>query len=310
MIPTPSEAMHRRNPVDLVALALIVIVALLLPRHASAQHVEEMIPEEAAGFTLQDLNVRGPAGAAATYSPADEEAGEVRLALAYGETASELNGRLQRAWSERQEVEEIDVGGLTFTSFVVGSELAVFHYADHRLLMAGGKIPDGAPDGAALRERAVALLEAFEPGRIAGWTPPSTDAADEHRPRTTERAPERPPQAEERAEAAQRCGPDMECFLAGVTRCEPVRATVSAGPSVRVRYRVDGPADEGACRIDFRFTENPNPELVDAPLSFTVDPDAATAATVKSAVEGCMAGAENAVETHHCRGPLVGAMGG
>lgn len=318
MIPTLSTAIDRTKPADLAALGLPLCVALFFALPASAQHVEEVIPEAAAGFTLEELNVRGPAAALAIYSPGNGETGEVQLALAHGETASELHGRLQRVWSERQGAREVEIDGLTFESFVAGSEVVVLHYADHRLLMTGGEIPEGEGNREALETRAITLLEAFEPGRIAEWTPPaSTEGPAEDRPRrterapeTTERAPERPSQAGEMAEPMQRCGSDMECFLAGVSECAPVRATVNAGPSVGAMYRVDGSADGGACRISFRFTENPNPELVDSPLFLTVDPDAATAAALRDAVQGCLVGTESAVAAHHCEGPLVGAGGG
>lgn len=106
---------------------------------------------------------------------------------------------------------------------------------------------------------------------------------------------------------AQECT-DAVCFVSAVERCEPAvfRADMGGDFGAQGRYSVLGEEDS-ACRIEFTFTENPNPAWVDTPFTFLVDPSAASQETLLGSVETCLSGGE---DWYQCEGPLIEQISG
>lgn len=97
---------------------------------------------------------------------------------------------------------------------------------------------------------------------------------------------------------------DPACFLDAVSRCEPARFTVGQPDEIgaRGRYRVLGPT-QYACRLEFGFIENPNPDLVGKTFTFVIDPaSTATAEALREVVATCLMGGE---AWYQCEGPLI-----
>lgn len=268
---------------DLVSL---LTAALLLPAQALAQPLEELVPEELEGFTLDSVHVEGPTEVAALYHP-DEMEGQVIFLMQYGEDAGQTYQRLRRFRSEGgQELgaRETVLEGMRFTLMAQGPELVAFTYSDGFLILGAVELADEEAAREELEATALAFLQQSELDRMAGWTPP--DPVDD-----------------------DQCY-DMECFQDRVSRCEDAWVTVPLGRIVEAKYAVEGPVD-GGCRISFRFAENPNPDLVDQPLFFALDSEVRfTQEVVQEIVDGCLAGDEEAVEQHACEGPLIGEAGG
>lgn len=303
----------RRVAAAAVILQGLVIAGLLSPAATRAQPVEELLPDEVAGFTLEEVNRRSPAAAQAVYGQTDGDL-EMQFMLAAGEPAGEVDRMLRSRMSSAEvEVEELSVDGKTFTSFVLGSDLVVFRHADGVLLGAGRDDLGQGTDRRAAVASVVAFLESFGPDRLEGWTPPEGSDA----PADANRGVERPGEAVEEAEPARAteraparaeelCG-DMDCFLEAAGRCRPAVLSVGLGRAVTGKYRVDGPADGDRCGISFRFTENPNPDFVGEELRFHVGRDGEISEEeMREVVRGCLEGEESVVATHGCEGPLVG----
>src|SRR5699024_5085414 len=79
------------------------------------------------------------------------------------------------------------------------------------------------------------------------------------------------------------------CFSQRLAQCEPARYRTSAILEARAAYTIIGPEDD-ACRVALVFSDNPNPDWVDAPLAFLIDPKRDADAELKSAVEACLTG--------------------
>ena len=290
----------------------LLVVGLLWPAPTLAQPVEQMLPDEVTGYTLEEVNRRSPAAAQAIYEPADCDF-EMMVMLAAGDLAGDLESMLRsRMSSAEAEAGELSVGGKTFTSFVLGSDLVVFRRAEGVLLGAGRDDLGAETDRRTAEAAVVAFLESFGPDRIEGWTPPEGPEADGDR----ERSLERPPGAGKTTEPApaparteQLCG-DTECFLEAAGRCRPAVLPVEIGREVAGEYSVEGSSADG-CRISFRFTDNPDPDHVGRELRFRLErEDQIPEGTLREVVRGCLEGDESVVEAHGCEGPLVGGPDG
>lgn len=99
---------------------------------------------------------------------------------------------------------------------------------------------------------------------------------------------------------------DQDCFSEQVAQCQAAQYTTEQAAGAVARYTVEGPTADG-CRIQLRYTENPNPAWVDQPLTFVVDPDEAFEPQLKAAVSSCLAGEQG---HYRCEGPLFEAVGG
>lgn len=325
MTPTRRRTTGRHAPAGGFLLPAL-LASLLLAAPGAGQSAEEMIPDELAGLTLERVDVRGPAAARATFGAPDEDL-QMNLVLAHGDLAGQLHGRI-RSQMERgePEIRELEIEGRSFTSFAMGSDLMVFRFSDDRFLAAGYDLSSPDFDRASLETSVVAALEDLGLEHVAEWTPPEPSQTEEDDgpgletppdrtespPQETEEAPGRAETLPERAERVSErlCG-EMDCLREAAAACDPARFSASLGPRVRADYRVTGAAADGGCRIEFRFAENPNPDLVDQPLSFVHDPDMElTREVVQEVLGGCLAGDERAVAAHGCEGPLVGAGGG
>lgn len=293
----------------LPTLLFVGLVSTVTPDPTRAQPVDELLPDEVAGFALERVNRRGPGAAQAIYRRAGSGL-EMRLVLAAGEPAGAIDSIFRSQMGAVDgKVGERTVAGRTFTSYVAGSDLVIFRHADGVLLAAGR---DDLADGTDREEAAaavVAFLESFGPGRVEGWKPPEDPggAGDaepglERPPGAAEEAPEPAPRRTEKL-----CG-DMECLLEAADRCRPAALRVSPGPSVAGEYRIEGQDDAGGCRASFRFTENPASDLAGKSLRFRLDGegDEISEAGVRRILEGCLEGVESVVESHGCEGPLVG----
>ncbi|MGM0561625.1 MAG: WG repeat-containing protein [Pseudomonadota bacterium] len=109
------------------------------------------------------------------------------------------------------------------------------------------------------------------------------------------------------AMADERCKrPD--CFLDAVALCEPAVFETDEVDALaaRGRYRVLGPT-EYACRLEFTYSENPNPAYVDKPMTFVIDPSTASQDVLKDVVAACLMGGE---EWYQCEGPLIEEVSG
>lgn len=103
------------------------------------------------------------------------------------------------------------------------------------------------------------------------------------------------------AQVDTRCA-DQACFLEAVRACESASFRVQdpGGLGAEGEYSVAGMVGE-ACEIAFTFSENPNPALVDKPLTFVIDPDDASKETILDGLQGCLTGGD---EAYQCAGPL------
>ena len=291
----------------------LLLVGLLSPAPAPAQPVEQMLPDEVTGFTLEEVNRRSPAAAQAIYDPADGDF-EMMVMLAAGDLAGELGSMLRsRMSSAEAETGELSVDGETFTSFVMGSDLVVFRHADGVLLGAGRDDLEEGADRRAAEATVVAFLEGFGPDRLADWTPPEGREASGDEERGLERPPGEgkavePAPAQPRTE--QLCG-DTDCFLEAAGRCRPAVLTVELGRAVAGKYRVEGSSGADGCRISFRLTDHPDPDRVDRELRFHLEREGEIPeGTLREVVRGCLEGDESVVDAHGCEGPLVGGPHG
>ncbi len=76
----------------------------------------------------------------------------------------------------------------------------------------------------------------------------------------------------------------QECFAERIAACEPASYTVfEAG--AEGRYEIIDPVEE-ACRVEFTYVRNPNPELAGASMTFAI----ASASELEGAVTECLAG--------------------
>lgn len=95
-------------------------------------------------------------------------------------------------------------------------------------------------------------------------------------------------------------------FMEDAAQCRPgefvARENVGAG-----RYAVDGPAEDGNCRVTFAYVEHPNPGCVGQELSFVVDTGEPVREQVRAGVAECLEGRNG---PHQCEGELFRAVGG
>ncbi len=273
----------------------IAVLALSLPpaapdaaAQAAGQELAEFLPEEAAGFTLTSTSPQGPDAVQAVYQPADGGE-ELNVILAYGEGAANFHQQLASA--PAAESRELTVGDMTFTGLEVGTDHIVFKYFDDILLGAGYELSGPDADGAEMDPVVVAFMEDFGPDQLTGWTPSGAAAGLEEEAAG--------------AGAGELCQ-NPACFQQLVDSCEAAQFQASLAPSVTARYAVEGPADAGGCTLSFQFEANPNPELVEQPMYFTLGPDEGfTEEVIQRVMEGCLDGDEAVVEAHDCQGPLL-----
>ena len=255
------------------------------------QEVAELLPQEVAGFTLQDVQPQDEGAAQAVYA-ADDGGEPMNAIIAYGQAAAGLHQQVQSQVGE--DSGELEVDGKTFTSLQMGSDLIVFKHLDPIFLAAGYEVADPDADMGALESSAVAFLEGLDPAGLAEWTPSEEVAGGA--------------ESEAGDDGIERCQ-DPDCFSEHISRCESAEFGASLAPTLTVVYAVEGPGDGDGCQISFRFEDNPNPDLVDTPLYFTLDPDVGfTQELIQEVMEGCLDGDEAAVERFQCEGPLLEAM--
>jgi hypothetical protein len=106
------------------------------------------------------------------------------------------------------------------------------------------------------------------------------------------------------AGAGERCE-TRECFARAVAECREVRFSSARAAGARARYQVLGPTDDGACRISLTYRSNPNPDWVDRPLTFVLDPGQPVEPQLEAAVSGCLTARPG---NFHCGGPLYEAV--
>lgn len=104
---------------------------------------------------------------------------------------------------------------------------------------------------------------------------------------------------------------DADCFEAALARCEAASYRTRSAMGARASYRILGPGDEGGCRLELTYEDNPNPSWVDRPLTFTLATSSPAGAPVtdrlRKAVRACLTGED--AGPHRCGGPLAEELG-
>ena len=106
--------------------------------------------------------------------------------------------------------------------------------------------------------------------------------------------------------AAEETCSGKACFEAALRDCEPARYRIF-NPMGQVLYEVLERTEAGDCRLAMTFKANPNPDWVDQPLIFVLNPAAALEPQLKKAVESCLTGSAGHWQ---CDGPLLSVVGG
>lgn len=106
--------------------------------------------------------------------------------------------------------------------------------------------------------------------------------------------------------AAKQCD-TQACFVQAVEQCGSASYRGAQAAGARARYAVVGPGDDGSCRVSFTYTANPNPELVDKPLTFVLDPEQPVEPQLKAGVSSCLT---DKSDDFQCSGPLYEAVTG
>lgn len=274
---------------------LFLAVLLLWPNPAQAlddelsgKHLESLIPDDLAGYTLQEVDAQDSSPTVRGVYQAEANEGSITLVLTYGELGAEryqnMRGKLSLAASQGEaHVEELSVQNQSVIAADVGSESIAIAYFDHFLI--GVSVEDMDDPKSAVAD----FLEKVGVERFAEWSPPEdveytlaemdTDIHD--------------------------CF-DMECFSEYVSSCDRARLVGALGRRVTAEYTVEEQVADDQCRLSLVYTDNPNPEWEGTPLYFTVDPmDGFTMEEVKGVMENCV---EGDGEAYNCDGPLLDVM--
>lgn len=274
---------------------LLLAVPLLWPNSAQAlddelsgKHLESLIPDELAGYTLQEVDAQDSSPAVRGVYQSEADDGSLTLALSHGEQGAQryqkTRGKLSMAAAQgKMNVEELSVQGQRFVAADVGSQYIVMAYFDHFLVGVSVEDVDDPKSAAA------DFLEKVGVERFAEWSPPEdveytlaemdTDISD--------------------------CF-DMECFSEYVSSCERARLVGALGRRVTAQYTVEEQVADDQCRLSLVFTDNPNSEWEGTPLYFTVNPtDGFTMNEIKGVMENCV---EGDGEAYNCEGPLLELM--
>lgn len=99
-----------------------------------------------------------------------------------------------------------------------------------------------------------------------------------------------------------------DCFAAKVADCSPeARYFTETAAGASAMYRILGEGADGQCELGIIYMSNPNPQWVDKPLTFVVDPKRDLETQLEEALSDCLAGRRG---THRCAGPLFELLSG
>lgn len=288
---------NRSSVLGLTIALLALAAAWTVPSQAfddelTGEHLVALLPEEVDAFTLDQVNAQdSDAAVHGVYQP-EGEGEPINIQLAYGEDAGEQYRQVRaRLVQAEMDTEDLPVQDRTFTAARAGNDFIALAFFDQFFVLAGYENLDADVDWEALESTLVAFLEAFDPDRLAEWTPP--EGLD---------------YAIEEVEADVTDCYDMKCFGEHVSRCAEAQIIVPGpgpGRNLMVMYTVEGPADNDQCQLSLVFTDNPNPDFEDTPLYFTIDPDADWEEVGRDVVEECFGGDR---EAYNCEGPLLELM--
>lgn len=281
---------------------LLLAVPLLWPSPAEAlddelsgKHLESLVPEELAGYTLQEVDVQESSPTVRGSYKLESGLGSVTLALSYGEQGAQryqkTRGKLSMAAAQGEvNIHELSVQGQRFVAADVGSQFIVMAYFNDFLVgVSVEAVERPGQDAEDPKSTAADFLEKVGVERFAEWSPPEdveytlaevdTDVSD--------------------------CF-DVECFSEYVSSCERARLVGALGRRVTAQYTVEEQVADDQCRLSLVFTDNPNPEWEGTPLYFTVDPaEDFTMEEIKGVMENCV---EGDGEAYNCEGPLLDRM--
>jgi hypothetical protein len=111
--------------------------------------------------------------------------------------------------------------------------------------------------------------------------------------------------ADEAIAAGKTCR-DESCFARQVAACDqPSTYTTPVIAEAQVRYTIFG-SFQGGCDIEMRYVQHPNPDWVDNPMLFSIDPEGDIDAQIKLAVASCLEGSGG---KWGCDGPFYDQLG-
>lgn len=82
----------------------------------------------------------------------------------------------------------------------------------------------------------------------------------------------------------------------------------SSAAGASAQYMIEGPTDDGQCKLGMIYLRHPNSDWTYKPLHFVVDPEGNIETQLKKTVEGCLSEGPDAVAV--CKGPLLEAVSG
>lgn len=280
----------RQPLIYLISFLLTIALAWPSPTQAqnenlSGKHLQPLVPETLDGYSRNEVDVKESSPSVRGVYQSEADDATISFAISYGKDAADRyrksRGKISLASAEgKMETGEVSVQGRSVITAQMGSQLIAMAYFNHFLVGVNAKGLD-APEATL-----VDFLEKVGLDRFAEWSPPENVDYT-----LAETEPD-----------ASACV-DMDCFSEHVTQCEEAQLIGALGRRVTARYAVEGPAENGQCRLSFVFTDNPNSDWENTPLYFTVDSeDGFGMKDVKTVMEACL---EGDGEAYGCEGPLM-----
>lgn len=217
----------------------------------------------------------------------DPEGKTLELEITHGDRGVHEYRRHQLMFFE-EKGERFEADGLTFKTIEMRGDYVTFAYVNNLLLVAGYE-DAGEPDR--LQQKLTGFFSEWQPGRLAGF--------------------EAPEDAEMQFDGYAGDGTpiclDTDCFDDHLSACREAQFGGMLNIRLGVSYRIEGPTDNGDCRLSMVYTRNPNSEWEGQPLYFTLNPEERFQEIGRDVVEACLAGR---VDEYNCEGPLLDLTAG
>ncbi len=253
--------------------------------HANFEKINPLIgyiPKEVGSFNIVSLRREDEELLASGKYQQSGEEDEFYLLLNYGDEAAKKYNRFQLALFENKSTQH-EVDGLSFRLAELNNRIVAFTYIDDLLIAAYYREPE--QDIETIQQQLIDFLAGFEPGRLTDFQSPE----DYEMEFTSE------------VNGTKRCL-GIKCFEQQLKQCNSAQFGGRIQRRLGAIYEIEGSSGDSSCRLSFQYTRNPNSDLEDQPLYFTMDRNESFLEAGPDIVEECLEGDS---ESRNCEGPLL-----